>query len=286
MFSQHDKQLAKDYYEGGSTPKETELSMFKNHAVLVAEKTIRNWAKKGKWQHWEIGKLELLNNANPKLPFGVSKITDPVFHDAEAIAKAWCRGQGYVKDGPIRPVIQGALMEVVRRKEGVPVAVLDYLSNVVLRPFIKEIRKNNIFDPHIDIDPEQQAIIDAVESVEADGDDDEKEVGNESEPGLRDGAYRILMNPFPDSMPSEIVKPLEAETNEPLSEDEIPEKFWPLLQAQGWQPPVKDVDEDDGTPPGLAQLLAQSLPIDEEHASLGMVYTNQDDDEQVSEEPQ
>ena len=54
-------------------------------------------------------------------------------------------------------------MEVVRRKEGVPVAVLDYLSKVVLRPFIKEFGKNNAFDPRVDIDPERQAIIDAVE---------------------------------------------------------------------------------------------------------------------------
>jgi len=94
------------------------------------------------------------------------------------------------------------------------------------------------------------------------------------------------MNPFPDSMPSQIVKPLEGVTNEPLSEDEIPEEFWPLLQAQGWQPPAKDVDEDKEAPPGLAQLLAQSLPIDEDHASLGMVYTNEDYDEAVNEEPQ
>ena len=97
----------------------------------------------------------------------MSKIKDPVFHDCEAIAKNWCRGEGYRNDGPIRPVIQGALqgalMEVVRRKEGVPVAVLDYLSKVVLRPFIKEIGKNNAFDPRVDIDPERQAIIDAVE---------------------------------------------------------------------------------------------------------------------------
>ena len=68
-------------------------------------------------------------------------------------------------------------MEVVGRKEGVPVAVLDYLSKVVLRPFIKEIRKNNAFDPRVDIDPERQAIIDAVPTVA--GDDDMKEVDDE-----------------------------------------------------------------------------------------------------------
>ena len=284
MKTDYEVQLAQGYYEGGLTPRETEMGLFKNHAVVVAERTISKWARKYKWRHWNLAKLELLNNANPDLPFGVSKIKDPVFHDAEAIAKNWCRGEGYVKGGSIRPVIQGALREVIRQKEGVPVAVLDYLSKVVLRPFIKEIRKNNAFDPRVDIDPQRQAIIDAVPTVA--GDDDEKEVGNESEPGLRDGAYRILMNPFPDSMPSQIVKPLAAETNEPLSEDEIPEEFWPLLQAQGWQPPVKDVNEDKEALPGLSQLLAQSLPIDEDHASLGMVYTNEDDDEAVNEEPQ
>ena len=68
---------------------------------------------------------------------------------------------------------KGRYMEVVRRKEGVPVAVLDYLSKVVLRPFIKEIRKNNAFDPRIDLDPERQAIIDAVEFIKAD--DESKE---------------------------------------------------------------------------------------------------------------
>ena len=68
-------------------------------------------------------------------------------------------------------------MEVVRRKEGVPVAVLDYLSKVVLRLFIKEIGKNNAFHPRVDIDPERQAIIDAVPTVA--GDDDEKEVDGE-----------------------------------------------------------------------------------------------------------
>ena len=95
-------------------------------------------------------------------------------------------------------------------------AVLDYLSKVVLRPFIKEIGKNNAFDPRIDIDPERQAIIDAVEYIE--------------------------------------------------DEDEAAEVA---------------VEEPDGL---LAQLRAQGLPIDEGHASLGMVYTNQEGDKEVDED--
>ena len=216
MKKDQDVQLSQGYYESGSTPTETETAMFKNHGVVVAERTIRKWAKKHSWRHWSLAKQELIDNANPKLPFGVSKITDPVFHDAEAIAKNYCRGEGYVKTGPIRPVIQGALREVVSRKEGVPVAVLDYLSKVVLRPFIKEIRKNNAFDPRIDIDPERQAIIDAVEYIE--DEDEAAEVAVEEPGGL------------------------------------------------------------------LAQLRAQGLPIDEGHASLGMVYTNQEGDKEVDED--
>ena len=108
MFSEQDKQLAKDYYEGGHTPKETETAMYKNHAVRVTTRTIDNWQKARSWRHWSLAKKELIDNANPSLPFGVSKIKDPVFHDCEAIAKNWCRGEGYRNDGPIRPVIQGA----------------------------------------------------------------------------------------------------------------------------------------------------------------------------------
>ena len=216
MINAANKQIAQEYYESGLTPTETEKEMFRNHGVVVSSRTIANWATAVPWRHWKLGKLELINNANPDLPFGVSKIKDPVFHDAEAIAKNYCRGEGYVKTGPIRPVIQGALKEVVRRTEGVPVAVLDYLSKVVLRPFIKEIRKNNAFDPRIDIDPERQAIIDAVEYIE--DEDEAAEVAVEEPGGL------------------------------------------------------------------LAQLRAQGLPIDEGHASLGMVYTNQKGDKEVDED--
>ena len=61
----------------------------------------------------------------------------------------------------------------------------------------------------------------------------------EEEPELLDGAYRVIS----ESTTGQILKPQEAETNEPLSEEEIPERFWPLLEAQGWKPPAKKVDE-------------------------------------------
>ena len=170
MKQEFEVKIAQGYYEGGATPKQTQMLCYRNHGIDVGERTISKWAAKHKWRHWKLAKLELLNNANPDLPFGVSKITDPVFHDAEAIAKNWCRGRGYVRTGPIRPVIQGALEAVARQKVGVPVAVLDYLSKVVLRPFIKELRKNKPLDPRIYIDPERQAIIDAVDSIAEDGD--------------------------------------------------------------------------------------------------------------------
>ena len=168
MKTDYEIQLAKEYYEGGSTPKQTQMTLYRNHAIDVGERTITKWAKKYKWRHWRLAKVELLNNANPALPFGVSKITDPVFHDAEAIAKKYCRGEGYVESGPIQPIIKEALSEVIRQKEGVPVVVLDYLSKVVLRSFIKELRKNKPLDPRIYIDPERQAIIDAVAFIKED----------------------------------------------------------------------------------------------------------------------
>lgn len=167
-YTPEDHQHAKELWEGGHKPKEVELEMGNLHGCPVPARTISNWANEERWRHWSIGKLELLNNANPDLPFGVSKIKDPVFHDAEAIAKNWCRGDGYVEDGPIKPVIQGALAAVARQKVGVPVAVLDYLSKVVLRPFIKELRKNKPLDPRLYVDPERQAIIDAVEFIKED----------------------------------------------------------------------------------------------------------------------
>ena len=60
----------------------------------------------------------------------------------------------------------------------------------------------------------------------------------EEEPELLDGAYRVIS----ESTSGQILKPRESETNELLSEEEIPEQFWPLLEAQGWQPPAKEVD--------------------------------------------
>jgi len=177
MKKDYERNLAQGIYEGGATPNETVAVLYRNHAVIVSDRTITKWAAKYKWRHWGLGKMELLNNANPKLPFGVSKITDPVFHDAEAIAKNWCRGEGYsmVKNGPIRPIIQKALEAVATQKVGVPIAVLDYLSKVVLRPFIKELRKNKPLDPRLYVDLERQAIIDAVEFIKEDDEETSEE---------------------------------------------------------------------------------------------------------------
>ena len=69
--------------------------------------------------------------------------------------------------------------------------------------------------------------------------DNAAESAVEEAPELLDGAYRVIS----ESTTGQILKPREAETNEPLSEEEIPEQFWALLEAQGWQPPAKQVDE-------------------------------------------
>ena len=58
------------------------------------------------------------------------------------------------------------------------------------------------------------------------------------EPELLDGAYRVIS----ESTTGQILNSPETDTNEPLSEEEIPEQFWPLLEAQGWRPPAKEVD--------------------------------------------
>ena len=70
--------------------------------------------------------------------------------------------------------------------------------------------------------------------------DNAAEYAVEEEPELLDGAYRVIS----ESTTGQILKPPEEETNEPLSEEEIPEQFWPLLEAQGWKPPAKEVDEE------------------------------------------
>ena len=62
----------------------------------------------------------------------------------------------------------------------------------------------------------------------------------EEEPELLDGAYRVIS----ESTTGQILNSPETDTNEPLSEEEIPEQFWPLLEAQGWKPPAKEVDEE------------------------------------------
>jgi hypothetical protein len=40
--------------------------------------------------------------------------------------------------------------------------------NIFQHPFIKELRKNKPLDPHLYVDPERQAIIDAVEFIKED----------------------------------------------------------------------------------------------------------------------
>ena len=62
----------------------------------------------------------------------------------------------------------------------------------------------------------------------------------EEEPELLDGAYRVIS----ESTTGQILNSPETDTNEPLSEEEIPEQFWPLLEAQGWKPPAKEVEEE------------------------------------------
>ena len=61
----------------------------------------------------------------------------------------------------------------------------------------------------------------------------------EEEPELLDGAYRVIS----ESTTGQVLNSPETDTNEPLSEEEIPEQFWPLLEAQGWKPPAKEVEE-------------------------------------------
>lgn len=69
---------------------------------------------------------------------------------------------------------------------------------------------------------------------------DAAEDAAEEEPELLDGAYRVIS----ESTTGQILRPPEAETNEPFSVDDIPERFWPLLEAQGWKPPQREIDEE------------------------------------------
>ena len=160
--------LAQGYWEGGQSPTEVETTMMRNHGIVLSARTMsdakKGWAVQESWRDWKLAKFELSEKSNPNLPFGVSNIKDPVFHDCEVIAKRYCRGEAS-RSGPIRPVIQEALRRVVDAKEP-PVAVLDYLAKVVLRPYINNVRKNNVPAHPFDIDLERQAIIDAVKEDE------------------------------------------------------------------------------------------------------------------------
>ena len=154
------KQLAKALWESGHKPIETERAMGLTHGKNVPARTISNWAKEGKWRHWKLAKAEIAKKSNPNLAFGVSGVKDPLFHDCEVIAKKYCRQQGS-RSGPIKPVIAQALMVVIIEKEP-PQAVLDYLAKVVLRPYIINVRKNNLPSWTIDMPASTQAIIDAL----------------------------------------------------------------------------------------------------------------------------
>ena len=154
------KLLAKALWEGGHKPIETERAMGRIHAIPVPARTISNWAKEEGWRHWKLAKAEIAGGSNPNLPFGVSGIKDPLLHDCEVIAKKYCRQEGS-RSGPIKPVIAQALMVVINEKEP-PQAVLDYLAKVVLRPYIINVRKNNLPSYMFDMPASTQAIIDAL----------------------------------------------------------------------------------------------------------------------------
>ena len=89
------KNRAKELREFGWNPKrvieklDEEFKMAEQYGYLIKYTTLKSWARRGGWKHFS--NADTPKHLNPNEPFGVSGISDPVYHLSLTMAKRLIR---------------------------------------------------------------------------------------------------------------------------------------------------------------------------------------------------
>ena len=256
------KERAKELWELGWKPAQVIDAIEKEFGHRLKYTTIKTWSVKGGWK--DFTDHDTPKHLNPNEPAGVSGIADPIYHLSLTMAKRLIREDSGTRStdtkefGSKPSTIVAKALEAVDNEYDPGPQTLDYLK-IVLTRYVNTIKraakagKENVLneDPQRNRQSQNRLAQLLAQSLPIDEShaslgmvytnppDNAAEDPVEEEPELLDGAYRVIS----ESTAGQILNPPETKTNEPLSEEDIPERFWPLLEAQGWQPPAKEVDE-------------------------------------------
>jgi hypothetical protein len=206
------KERARALWEDGWTPTKVidkldeEFHMVENLGSRVKYTTLASWAVKGGWKYFV--DHDTPKELNPNQPFGVSGINDPVYHLSLVLGK-----------------------RLVRENSGTRSNSKEYGS----RPSVIVARVLADVDREYDPGPRTLVYLKPILT---------RYVNTIRRAALAGRENRLNEDPQRNRKSQNRLDEAGIPKGEQEKGDEIPEKFWPLLEAQGWQPPTKEVDDE------------------------------------------
>ena len=200
------RDYARVRWESGYKPSRIIKELENEFGQRLKYKTLHSWAIKGNWKHFE--ESDTPKNLNPNLPAGVSGITDPVYHLSLVMGK-----------------------RLVRENSGTRSDSKEYGArpSVIVARALADVDRE--YDPGPDaldyLKPILTRYVNTIRRAAVAGRDN-----------------RLNEDPQRNQRSQNRLDQAGIPKGEQEKEDEIPEKFWPLLEAQGWQPPTKEVDDE------------------------------------------
>ena len=161
QFDQSIKELAKTRWEGGYKPNEVLDALLVDGGVVVTDKTLRRWAKAGRWRDWKLERRRIAERLNPNLPFGVSQIRDPMLHLAWVIARRSVREDSRTRSGRTDMIAKSALEDVQWALEPGPF-ILQYLKPLIM-DYVRDWRKGPMINYPGPIDPKSEAFFSSID---------------------------------------------------------------------------------------------------------------------------
>ena len=146
MYASYIKLAAQERWEQGYKPAAVVKAIDEQFGVLLKYRTLRDWARKGKWKPWGDDALGLPKDLNPNKPAGVSGIADPIYHLSLVMARRLVRQdsqtRSFITINEGRRAITVRALEAVDREYDPGPSTLDYLKPLLME-YITSIRKNN-----------------------------------------------------------------------------------------------------------------------------------------------
>ena len=146
MYASYIKLAAQERWEQGYKPAAVIKAIDEQFGVPLKYRTLRDWARKGKWKPWGDDALGLPKDLNPNKPAGVSGIADPIYHLSLVMARRFVREdsqtRSFITINEGRRAITVRALEAVDREYDPGPSTLDYLKPLLME-YITSIRKNN-----------------------------------------------------------------------------------------------------------------------------------------------